>query len=176
MSGRVMVFTEDAYGREAIKVLAKILGLRSIGKRSVQFVEKCSQKMHRFVEAASRSQDVAKVIILVDAESRSAEEVKQEIKRKHVPPWTNKVRVIVVTPCLEVWACVALGLSGCHEQPADVGALRAVKEYFKRTHGIDYKKKFLPRLMQYAFGRVNDLSDVKLDDSLRLFLRELGAV
>jgi len=171
-----MIFTEDAYGREAIKILAKIFGIRSIRSKNVQSVRKCSEKMHRLVKAASRDRDIAKVIILIDAEGRHAEEVEREIRRRHVPPGVSKVRVIAVTPCLEVWACVALGLSGCHEQPADVGALRSVKEYFKRRHSIDYKKKFLPRLMRDAFGGVNDLGGVRLDDSLRVFLRELGVV
>ena len=172
MTHGIMVFTEDSYGRKAIESLISALDINV--KVNVRRIEICSQKMSKLVRAASKH--FSKVIILVDAENRRAEEVERNIRRRHVPSWADKVRVIVVTPCLEVWACVALGLSGCHEQPADVGALRSVKEYFRRRHGINYKKKFLPCLMRDAFGGVNDLGNVKLDDSLRVFLRELGIV
>ncbi len=171
---RIYIVVEDMYAKEAIKTLLKTFNLWKPRDFEIRSFPICSNKMKRIVKAALENFD--KVVVLVDSETRDPREVEQEIKEKHLG-FSQKGRIIVVTPCLEEWPCKVLSLKNCDVAPCSLGPIKALKEYWKQRHGRDYEKKLLPIAMEKAFSNIGNLSYeyiCTLSPSLCNFLKEIS--
>ncbi len=143
---RVFIAVEDVYAVRAISDLLHRRGL-SLENIVVAHLPPCSSKMQRVINAhAARG---SRIIVIVDAENLPSEEVERRVREKHSPVNT-RIEVIAVDPCMEAIACEALGLKNCRVKPCSRGPLSSVNEYWRRRHGRDYEKRFLPRLFADA--------------------------
>ncbi|BEP17463.1 hypothetical protein PYJP_08150 [Pyrofollis japonicus] len=146
---KVIIVVEDRYAKEAIR---KLLIKRQISCFDVQYLPICSTKFSRIISA---HQDYGRhIIIVADAELENPTEKETQIRDKH-GLHSNNVDIIIVDPCMEALACIALGLNGCRNKPCDAGPLFSVKEYYKNIHRKDYKKRFLEKLLLEADDKNN---------------------
>ena len=145
MARRVFIVVEDTYAPHALR---QVLRRRGFSLNSIVIVrlEVCSRKMERIVKA--HIMQGSRVVVIADAEQEQPRHRERWIREKH--GLGSSADIIIVAPCMEALACEALGLRGCREKPCSNGPLQAVNTYWRRRHGRDYDKRFLPNLLQEA--------------------------
>ena len=106
----VAVLTEDEYGPHAVNTLLKREGVDLRGVR-VRHLQACSGKFGRVVEAFLKAG--FKVVVVLDGEDGRFEDVVAGVVEKHPVLSDERVKLVVIDPCLEVIPCEGLGLRGC---------------------------------------------------------------
>ena len=155
MVKKVFIVVEDTYAPHALK---RVLRKRSPNLAGIEVVHLnvCSKKMERIVKAHIKQG--SRVVIIADAEHMQAKLREEQIRKRH--GLSSNVKIIIADPCMEALACEALGLRRCREKPCGEGPLSEVKVYWRRKHGRDYDKRFLPDLFSEADGSSNRLDRV----------------
>jgi len=145
LAGKVFIVVEDTYARYALERVLKRHSV-NLSKVEIRHLAICSSKMSRIIGAHIRAGN--HVIIIADAEREPRVQREQWVRQRH--GLGSQVDIIVVDPCMEAPACEALGLRGCRGKPCGDGPLQAVNTYWRRRHGRDYDKRFLPSLLLEA--------------------------
>lgn len=136
---KVIVFTEDTYGEEALRILfSKLyeLGIIKVKVHVKVMPGRCNAKLKRVIEASCREYD--KVILLIDGDGDP--ETAKRREEEHLPREGNlrdKVEVIPNKYELEEWILHAR----YNEKPGG----RKPSERLKELTSGKYQKKFLPK-------------------------------
>jgi len=136
---KVIVFTEDTYGEEALRILfSKLyeLGIIKVKVHVKVMPGRCNAKLKRVIEASCREYD--KVILLIDGDGDP--ETAKRREEEHLPRERNlrdKVEVIPNIYELEEWILHAR----YNEKPGG----RKPSERLKELTSGEYQKKFLPK-------------------------------
>ena len=140
-----IVIVEDTYARHALEQALRRRGL-NLRDIYVVHIPVCSTKMERM--ARSYKALGTKVIVVADAENEQPESRERWIRSRH--NLANDSAVIIVDPCMEALACIALGLRGCRSKPCSNGPLAAVDAYWRRKRRRGYAKRMLSVLFRDA--------------------------
>ena len=168
---KIYIIVEDTYAIEGLKRLIKRIEVPNEVKVVIKSLPICSNKMQRIVKAALKDYD--KVIVIKDSECNDPNEVRREIREKHLSSEASKGEVITVVPCIEEWPCKALRLKNCDVAPCNAGPLSSINEYWMRKHRKDYAKKYLPYVLEEAFSGLSIDELRRISPSLGKLLKEL---
>jgi len=138
-SSKIVVFTEDSYGRFFIKRL--VYGKLNLEKeiRVQRLAGVCYTKSTRQLIAASS--DCSKIVILVDGDGEP--ENVERLMERHIRKALEKVHslsihLIVVNTEIEEWVCEGLGIRYGQKPSEDLN------RYLQKNFGYTYRKSMLP--------------------------------
>ena len=183
MSSRCDVYfiPDNSYAKQLLESLIKYLKDRNLVARGVSArcslaVNKCTSDMYNYINTAVDK--CRYIVILVDSERESPENVRRHILEKHVRGLNvdlSRIKIIVATPCLEEWLCKLIALRDsklerCRGDTCDdfISAIQVVL-------GDVYEKRMLPSLFMKYFSDevVERCSDRAYKHSLPSSLCEL---
>ena len=142
----VAVLTEDEYGLHAVNTLLKREGI-DLGGVRVRYLQACSGKFERVVEGFLKAG--FKVVVVLDGEGGRIEDVVAGVVEKHPVLGDERVKLVVLDPCLEVIPCEGLGRRGCRSgSSCGEGPVRALNEYYRRVKGRDCEKRLVARAIE----------------------------
>ena len=176
MVRKVFISIDDRRGVKAIEYLLNKLCMRSRLRFEVVSLNPCSSKMTRILRAAVKEYD--HVNVLTDAETRDPEIVAKDLIEKHNLNSPN-VDVIPISPCIENWPCTMLGLKNCDIASCGEGPVKALNEYWRTTHRLDYRKRYLTDVFHEAFKMikcVNEIPNNRFSSSLKRFIEVLNSL
>ncbi len=112
---KVVIFTEDRYGRGFLKKVVNRLISEGYLKRKIEFIKPHTslliKKCHNVRKVKSVIREVDKVLIVIDKENVNKYNEYREIWR-HLKGLDEtdkaKISVIATEPCIEEWICISL--------------------------------------------------------------------
>jgi hypothetical protein len=152
---------DNSYAKLLLKNLIEYLKDRNLVGRGVSVggsppVNKCSNDMRKYIEAAIDKCDY--IVILVDSERESPESVKRHILEKHVRGLDvdlSRIKIIVTTPCLEEWLCKLMALRDLKPKKCSGDSCDDVISAIQGVLGDVYKRRMLPaHFMKYFSDEV----------------------
>ncbi len=166
---KVMIFTEDTYGRDFIKELVnrmKRLGVidKSVKVKTTKLAGVCNTKSERQIKASSTSFD--RILIIVDADGGAIDDVKSRVE-SHIPNFLkSKTRTIIIKYEIEEWILESHGVK-VKGKPSE-----QLNQYIKKLRGdasARYKKSMLP-----TFANDIKFEKVMHNESFRQLLEGLN--
>jgi len=149
-SSRVLIMTEDRYGKDLLReLISRLKTLKPIRKslkiKLEWFPGKCSPKLGRILRSRillSKSR-LDKIIIVADAEGSNKIQAKNLVEQ-HVPlNFRGITKYVIFNYCIEEWICEGLGIQVSLQHPVD-----CLNDYLRRTKGEDYEKYMLPEFAE----------------------------
>ncbi len=112
---RVVIFTEDRYGKGFLKKVVNRLISEVYLKKKIEFAKPYTpsliKKCHNVRKVKTVVKEVDKVLIVIDKENVSKYDEYREIWR-HLEGLDetdkSKITVIATEPCIEEWICISL--------------------------------------------------------------------
>lgn len=155
MSAQKVIFCEDKYGRGFFKeLLNELKSQRLISTHLAMNVEKfygpCNPKLERQLKLNAFQKNCDFFIVVVDADGRSLEEVREEVAQ-HVPRDLKEITCLVILDYeIEDWLCFSLGIR-VFEKPSRI--LRHKLGYEKYRLKSYVSKLDMPKLLNCSsFG------------------------
>jgi hypothetical protein len=114
-------------------------------------LNRCDNRIDRYVRTALDEYNYDHVIILIDSEGEDPEIIRRKIIEEHlrdIDNKLNKVSIIVAHPCLESILCKVMNLSGC-ETGTCHDIIRIIEQKIRR----EYEKKMFQTLMIKELSR-----------------------